>query len=71
MLTDKQCCFGKPGNWTQMKPGGWVRRGRPELDTSVIKSALEQERSAEAAVLQYPRVPLHFPISVFCLPMKD
>lgn len=44
MLTDKQCCFGEPENWTQMKPGGWVWRGRPKLDTSVIKSALKEEK---------------------------
>lgn len=45
MLASKQCCFGKLEHWTQMKPGGRVRRRgwRPKLDTSVIRSALKGE----------------------------
>lgn len=46
MLAGKQCCFGEPEHWTQMKPGGrvQVRGGGAKLDTSIIRSALKGER---------------------------
>ena len=46
MLAGKQCCFGEPEHWTQIKPGGWVgaKGGSPKLDTSVIRSAFKGEK---------------------------